>query len=57
LTEHEKMEIFLREILMNIESEQNSTIRRLEDFHRKVESLNREKVVIEQKLQDNISIF
>ena len=57
LTEHEKMEIFLREILMNIESEQNSTIRRLEDFHRKVESLNREKVLIEQKLQDNISFF
>lgn len=57
LTEHEKMEIFLREILMNIESEQNNTIRRLEDFHRKVESLNREKVLIEQKLQDNISFF
>lgn len=57
LTEHEKMEIFLREILMNIESEQNSTIRRLEDFHRRVESLNREKVLIEQKLQDNISFF
>lgn len=57
LTEHEKMEIFLREILMNIEGKQNSMIRRLEDFHRKVESLNREKVVIEQKLQDNISFF
>lgn len=57
LTEHEKMEIFLREILMNIESEQNITIRRLEDFHRKVESLNREKVLVEQKLQDNISFF
>lgn len=57
MVEHEEMEIFLREILMNIESEQNRTIRRLEDVHRKVESLNREKILIEQKLQDNTSFF
>ena len=49
MVEHEEMEIFLREILMNIESEQNRTIRRLEDVHRKVESLNREKRWMERE--------
>ena len=57
MTEHEEMEIFLREILMEIEGKQNQVIRQLEDSHRKVESLCREKVVIEEKLKDNISFF
>lgn len=57
LTEHEEMEIFLREILMKIEEKQNQVIRQLEDSHRKVESLRRDKIVIEEKLKDNISFF
>lgn len=57
MTEHEEMEIFLREVLMEIESKQNLVIRRLEDSHRKVESLKREKIIIEEKLKDNISYF
>lgn len=57
MTEHEEMEIFLREILMEIEGKQNQVIRQLEDSHRRVESLCREKVVIEEKLKDNISFF
>lgn len=57
LTEHEEMEVFLREILSNIEHEQNGLIRRIDDTHRKVESMEREKIVIETKLQDNISFF
>lgn len=51
------MEVFLREMLMNIESEQSQIIRRLEESHREVESLQREKEIIEEKLKDNISFF
>ena len=54
---HEKMEVFLREVLMEIEHNQVAIIRRLETSRRKVESLQREKVVIEEKLKDNISFF
>lgn len=51
------MEMFLREMLMNVESEQSQIIRRLEECHREIESLQREKEVIEEKLKDNISFF
>lgn len=57
MSEREEMEIFLREMLMNIENEQSQIIRRLEDCHRNVESLNREKIIVEEKLKDNISFF
>lgn len=51
------MEVFLREMLMNIENEQSQIIRRLEESHREVESLQREKEIIEERLKDNISFF
>lgn len=51
------MEMFLREMLMNIENEQSQIIRRLEESHREVESLQREKEIIEERLKDNISFF
>lgn len=57
MSEREEMEIFLREMLMNIESEQSQIIRKLEDCHRNIESLNREKILVEEKLKDNISFF
>lgn len=57
MSEKETMEVFLREMLMNIENEQSQIIRELEESHRKVESLNREKIIIEEKLKDNISFF
>lgn len=57
MSEREEMEVFLREMLMNIESEQSQIIRKLEDCHRNIECLNREKVIIEEKLKDNISFF
>lgn len=57
MLEQEEMELFLREMLMNIESEQSQIIRRLEDSHRRIESLNREKVLVEEKLKDNVSFF
>lgn len=57
MSEREEMEVFLREMLMNIESEQSQIIRKLEDCHRNIESLNREKIIVEEKLKDNISFF
>lgn len=57
LTEHEEMDVFLREIQHKIEQDQSGIIRRLEESHRKVESLKREKQLIETKLADNISFF
>lgn len=51
------MEMFLREMLMEIENDQSQIIRRLEDSHREVESLQREKEIIEERLKDNISFF
>lgn len=42
---------------MNIESEQSQIIRKLEECHRKVESWNVEKRMVEEKLKDNISFF
>lgn len=51
------MEMFLREMLMNIENEQSQIIKRLEESHREVESLQREKEIIEERLKDNISFF
>lgn len=51
------MEMFLREMLMNIENEQNQIIKKLEESHREVESLQREKEIIEERLKDNISFF
>ena len=46
MSEREEMEVFLREMLMNIESEQSQIIRKLEDCHRNIESLNREKIIL-----------
>lgn len=57
MSEREEMEVFLREMLMNIENEQSQIIRNLEDCHRNIESLNREKILVEEKLKDNISFF
>lgn len=51
------MEMFLREMLMNIENEQSQIIKSLEESHREVESLQREKEIIEERLKDNISFF
>lgn len=42
---------------MNIENEQNQIIKKLEESHREVESLHREKEIIEERLKDNISFF
>lgn len=42
---------------MNIEHEQSQIIRTLEESHREVESLQREKEIIEERLKDNISFF
>lgn len=52
-----EMEMFLREMLMEIENEQSQIIKRLEESHREVESLQREKEIIEERLKDNISFF
>lgn len=57
MSEREEMEIFLREMLMGIEQEQSQVIRKLEDCHKRIESLKREKEVVEEKLKDNISFF
>lgn len=51
------MEMFLREMLMDIENEQSQIIKRLEESHREVESLQREKEIIQERLKDNISFF
>ncbi|MBQ3601750.1 MAG: sensor histidine kinase [Lachnospiraceae bacterium] len=57
MTDKVEMELFLREMLMQIENEQGQLIRKLEEYHIAEESLNREKELIEEKLKDNISFF
>lgn len=57
MAEYEEMQIFLREILMQIENDQNQLIHKLEDSHRQIESLNRDRLIVEEKLKDNISFF
>ena len=57
MSEREEMEIFLREMLMNIEAEQSQIIRKLEECHKRIEASKREKEIVEEKLKDNISFF
>ena len=57
MTDKVEMELFLREMLMQIENEQSQVIKKLEEYHIAEESLNREKELIEEKLKDNISFF
>ena len=57
MTEHEEMEVFLREIQMNIESDQKKLLVKKDNMRNEIESLKREKLVIEEKLKDNISFF
>lgn len=57
MTEHEEMEVFLREIQMNIESDQKKFLMKKDSMRNEIESLKREKLLIEEKLKDNISFF
>lgn len=57
MTEHEEMEVFLREIQMNIENDQKKLLVKKDNMCNEIESLKREKLLIEEKLKDNISFF
>lgn len=57
LKEIEGMELFLKELLLEVEDNQSKIINRLEEAHRKVEELLKEKKEVEEKTENNISFF
>lgn len=55
--DEEEITLFLKKLLSEAEIEQGILIKRLEDIHREVDCLNREKEQLEEKIADHVSYF